>query len=58
MAPGSDRDRSRWNRYWRVLTSRRGVDDEVAFHLEMRTSELFARRAARLDPVKAMPSGS
>ena len=51
-----DRERSRWNRYWRFLTSKTGVEEELAFHVEMRTRDLIvggmspdtaAREAAR-----------
>lgn len=44
-----------WQRYWRYLTTRfhRDVDDELAFHIEMRAAELQARgltaEAARLE---------
>ncbi|MEO8453015.1 MAG: ABC transporter permease [Gemmatimonadota bacterium] len=42
MGAGSERERSRWSRDWRFLTSASGVDDELAFHLEMRTRDLIA----------------
>ena len=44
-----------WQRYWRYLTTRfhRDVDDELAFHVDMRAAELQARglsaEAAKLE---------
>jgi predicted permease len=45
-------DDSRWRRYWRSVNARLrpGVDDELAFHVEMRTRELVGRG---LDPETA-----
>lgn len=46
------REDPRWQRYWRHLTGRprREVDEEIAFHVEMRARELEARG---LDPATA-----